>query len=280
MTRDPEDLAMAALVEADRATTPPPDLAALRTGGRRHLRRRRLAGVAVTVAVVAAVAVPAAVVSGRDDDRAGRLPATTTTATTSPTPTAAPDDAEVTDPDPPPVTAEEEGEVELSDGSRQGGTWEGADVLGATIRLTSLKGFERVLYARREAAGDICLAVGLRVGRRILRLLCAVTPADPATERFVMWGGARIAEGIEDDDLRPHYLLVGVVEGDTEVSVAAAGQAPRAVTTRRTDVLPGSTVFVDEAPWDEGWDPLQLAPLIVTTGSGLRLEVPTRSYVS
>lgn len=278
---DPVDHEMAALVATDRASSPPPDLAALRAGGRRRLRRQRAALAAAASAVVLAVGVPVAVLAG--DDRAGpdRGPVATPDASPSSAPTSAPTTPAT---DAPPVTTDRRGEVPIPGGGSLVGTWEDGTVLGDVVRVGRVHGYPQVVYAaenRRSAGTDRCVSVGVRVDGRILRLLCAVTEvASGDVDGYPMWGGAALEDAVEPSVPGAGYLLLGVVPGDTEVSVVADDADPRPPTGRRTDILPGHTVFYDEAPWQDGWDPLRLAPLTVTTGSGLTLSVPERSYVS
>ena len=231
--------------------------------------RSRL-GTALVVGVLAAGAVGAAgaaCTAQRDDDGAA---APRTAAPTGPTPVRSSRAPRRTD---------ERGRIPISGGRHLVGQWDDGPLLGEAVGVGVFEGHRKVVYASRTGLGARCVSLGLLVDGRILRLLCAVVPADPTTERFVMWGGARDEADQDTTADGPHYLLVGVVPGDTEVALEGAGAASRPVTTTRTDVLPGHTVFIDRAPWDPAWDGLQLAPLTVTTGSGLSLDVRRRSYV-
>ncbi|WP_137293769.1 hypothetical protein [Nocardioides dongxiaopingii] len=287
----PDDDAMARLVAADPTTPTPPDLAALRAGGRRLVRRRRLAVGAAAAAVVLAVAVPLAVVGGPDGvapDSGPAAPSSTrpdpsTAPTTGSTTATTPPDAGATDNvDPPPPGTVEPVRVPIPGGGRFSGEWEEGEILGEMVELGDYYGYEQVLYAAATGPGaaDACLSLGVRYQGRILRLFCATAPAADTSERFVMWGGMREEPGVVDTVEGPGYVLVGSVPGDAEVSISAQGQATRPVTTARTDVVPGYTVFVDQAPWVESWDELQLAPLTVTTDGDLSFDVRRRSYVS
>ncbi|MDO9455966.1 hypothetical protein [Nocardioides sp.] len=277
MTDRTEDRRMAALVASDRPSGLPPDLDGLRAGGRRRLWRRRAAVAGAAAAVVLAIGVPLALVGG-DDGRSDSLPEATQPPTPSSTPTPRPSPtAPGVDPAP---TRAESVRVPLSGGTFLTGELEEGEIIGATVDLGTYEGYDKVLYPARQPSGDACLSVGLRVDGRLVRLLCAVVPVADTDDRFVMWGGAREEPGTVASVDGPGYLLVGAVPGDTEVAIAAEGDEPRPVTTVRTDVFPGYTVFVDEAPWDAAWDGLQLAPLTVTTGSDLSLDVRRRSYVS
>lgn len=278
------DHELRALVRADPTSSTRPDLPALRAGGRRRLVRRRLALGAGALAVAAVIAVPLAVVGlGEDDGRAVEAPVATPPPTPSPTPAPTPAPGPTTSASASLVESER---IPISGGRFITGLWNDGPFLGGQVRVGVYEGFEKVVYASATEDGTPCVSLGLRVEGRILQLLCAVNPGDPATqrperpERFVMWGGAREEADQDTAAGGPHYLLIGVVPGDTDVSIAAEGETPRPVSTTSTGVLPGYTVFVDTAPWDDAWDPLQLAPLTVTTGSGLTLDVPRRSYVS
>ncbi|WP_134767222.1 hypothetical protein [Nocardioides sp. 1609] len=288
----PDDDAMARLVAADPTAPVPPDLTALRAGGRRLVRRRRLAVGAAAAAVVLAVGVPLAVVGGQDEAAPDPGPAVTSDARPDPSdpPSTAPTSAPTSpgggatdNVDPPPPGSVEPVRVPIPGGGRFSGEWEEGVILGEMVELGDYYGYEQVLYAAAPgpAADDgACISIGVRYQGRILRLLCAIGPAADTSERFVMWGGMREEPGVVDAVEGSGYLLVGSVPGDAEVSIAAEGQAPRPVTTARTDVVPGYTVFIDQAPWVESWDELQLAPLTVTTDTDLRLDVRRRSYVS
>ncbi len=279
MSEHPEDRQMARLVDADHATVPPPDLAALRAGGRRRLLRRRLALSAATAAVVAVVAVPVAVAGLGDGDRAVEAPPATQGTTQGPSPSAtpAPTSAPTSEPGtevtseavPPPPPDVEEVRVPLPGGGSFTGVLETGTVLGETIEMTPYEGYPRFAYAAREG-GSTCLSVGVRVDGRIVRMVCTLTI--PVDDRWVMWNGYREDPGT--------YELLGALPGDVDVSIGPDGGDPRPVTTRRTDVLPGYTVFLDEAPWDESWDPLQPAPLTVTTSAGDRYPLSRHTYVS
>lgn len=258
-----EDQQMAALVAADRPVGTPPDLVALRAGGRRLVRRRRFAAGAAAAAVALAVGVPLAVVGG-DDGRAVEVPPASQSTSAAPSPSPSPTTSEA------PLEREQEVRVPLPGGQSTTGVLETGTILGATVEMTPYEGYERFAYAAGSGE-SACLSVGLRVDGQVVRLLCAVQV--PLDERFVMWNGYRDGEG-------DGYELLGVFAGDTSVSIGPAGGAARSVTTRRTDVLPGYTVVLDQAPWDESWDPLQAAPLTVTTGSGETFTLRRNSYVS
>lgn len=261
-----EDQQMAALVAADRPAATPPDLVALRAGGRRLVRRRRLAAGAAAAAVALAVGVPLAVVGGDESAAPDRGQVATSTAepTPAPSPTAATTEA--------PAEREQEVRIPLPGGQSTTGLLETGTILGETVEMAPYEGYERFAYAAGTAE-SACLSVGLRVDGQVVRLLCAVQV--PLDDRFVMWNGYRDDNGEGDG-----YELLGVFGGDTSVSIGPDGGPSRPVTTRRTDVLPGYTVVLDQAPWDASWDSLQAAPLTVTTGSGDTYTLRRNSYVS
>lgn len=273
-----DDLAL--LVAAEPTYPGAPDVARLRAGGRRRLLRRRLATGAAATALVVAAGVPLLVGSDRDPVAIDPAPAAPTTSSGSPD-TAVPDaDA---DADGVKVSRYERGEAPLQGGGALVGAWEDGEIVGRVVSLgTYDDGYERFLYAAeaKPSRGEpfTCVSVGVRVEGRMLRLLCALTPLDP--DGPVLWGGGRHEEGVPAGLESAGYLVVGAVRGETGVSVATPGRAPQPVSGRSTAVLPGWTVFHDQAAWDEEWDALQLAPLTVSTGAGQRLEVRERSYES
>ena len=50
------------------------------------------------------------------------------------------------------------------------------------------------------------------------------------------------------------------------------------MTGASTSVLPGHTVFYDSGAWDEGWDQVQLAPLVIVTDDGREADVRSASW--
>ena len=50
------------------------------------------------------------------------------------------------------------------------------------------------------------------------------------------------------------------------------------MTGTSTSVLPGHTVFYDSGDWDEGWDQVQLAPLVIVTDDGRQASVRSVSW--
>ncbi len=241
------------------------------------MKRIRIAAI-----LAAGLCLPGLVGCGEIDDGTSATadPALSSTVDASPAETApaSPDEAPTT----PAVTPQQRGEAPLPGGGSLVGTWEAGTVLGEVERVGTQDGYERVLYAAESISEDgephTCVSVGVRVDDRILRFLCAVTPLDDGDKE--LWGGGRYEEIGATDVAGPGYLVVGSAEGDVDVSVAEPGAEPRAVTGRSTSVLPDHTVFYDQGAWDEGWDPLQLAPLTVTTSAGDSLSVPKDSYES
>lgn len=267
---------LAVLVAAEPTHPGAPDVARLRAGGRRRLRRRRLAAGAAVAALVVAVGSPFLVGGERDRVAIDPAPAAPTVSPTV-------RDTTVRDPMPdrPPASRYDRGEAPLQGGGVLVGAWEDGEVVGRVVSLgTYDDGYERFLYAAEAQPRDgepyTCVSVGVRVDGRMLRLVCALSPLDP--DGPVLWGGGRREEGVPAGLATAGYLVVGAVRGDTDASVTAPGKGPRPVSGWSTAVLPGWTVFHDQAGWEEAWDPLQLAPLTVSTGSGERLGIRERSY--
>ena len=267
---DETTTAYAALIAADRAQVAPPDLAALRAGGRRRLRRRRLAVGAGVAAVAAVLVIPVAVLGG--DDRA------------------APDVPVVSDPPSSPAASPtyhrpEQGSVDVP-GGRVRGQYENGTLLGDPLVLGRLGGQQEILYAMRgpglEPPGRggpvdyTYVSTGVRDGSRVLRLGGVISlRGDDNADGIELYDGARI-DGFAGR--APYYRVMGTVRGDVEVTVTGPDGVARPVTGSSTTMVPGYTVFYDQAPWDESWDPLQLAPLTISTDDDRSVQVRERSY--
>lgn len=260
MTQQHDDAAIRALVEADRFEPTAPDLAALRRSGRRRLIGRRAAIGTAVMAVVAAITIPVAVLT-HEPDRVPPVVEQTTPPPVSPTPTK-------------PVRPESV-ELPMPDGTNLVAETEPGTLQGQPLAIGRFGTYRQVVYAATGADGETYVSVGVRYRGQIVRTGNAIVPADaePA-DGFVLYDGSRLDQ--YDD---PHYLLVGVVEGDTQVSVAAPGGSPRTVTGQTSSMLPGYTVFFDRAPWDQTWDSNRLAPLTVSTADGRSGDVRKVSWV-
>lgn len=279
MTRPDLDHDLAALVDAhDSAAQPvgPPDLMALRAAGRRRLAVRRAATVVAAAVVVAVVALGTSLVTGDDAARPDDPVATQPTASTPPPVT------ETSDSEPPPSRAPdrlEQGELTTPQG-RVGGEWEAAPPLGEVLVVGRSGAYDEVFYAI-ASDGPTMLARGLRDGDRILRTSVVFGTVDAeGTDAILLYGGDVLGlPGDPVDTTGGRYLVLGLVSGDVDVTVTPQGGARRPVTGRSAALAPGFTAFYDSGAWQDGWDPVQLAPLRVQTSAGASAFVRTDSFV-
>ena len=231
-------------------------------------KRLKVAGVAAAacVAVLGAVTVPN-LIGPSNDTRPG--PAGTPTA--GQTDPASPED-------PPSI---EQGDIKTSEGASVTGEWEDGEMLGEPIVIGAVEGHQEILYAARRTFADSVggkpttyVATGLRDGERVLRTVLALQPTvvDEA-DGVDLYGGFRTEWPYDT----PSYRVIGSVKGDLEVRFAEAGFPDRPATQSSTTILPGYTVFYDQAEWNPSWDVLKTAPLTVLIGDE-RVDVRTRSW--
>ena len=95
------------------------------------------------------------------------------------------------------------------------------------------------------------------------------------TDGIQLYGGDVLGERGPDERVEGgRYLVVGSVRGDVAVGVTGPDGLSRPVTGTSTSVLPGYTVFYDSGAWGEGWDQVQLAPLVIVTDDGRAGQCP------
>ena len=167
------------------------------------------------------------------------------------------------------------GEVTVA-GTTIVGEWEDGELLGEPLTVEAGVDFADIVYAAHGRDATY-VATGVRDGDRILRTIVATTPR--GTDGIQLYGGDVLGErGPDERVARGRYLLVGTVSGDVAVSVTRPDGRQRPVTGASTTVLPGHTVFYDTGAWDEGWDQVQLAPLVIVTDDGRRAGVRSASW--
>ncbi|MDN4160552.1 hypothetical protein [Nocardioides abyssi] len=164
----------------------------------------------------------------------------------------------------PEAPGRERAELPLPGGSDKVGEWEDGPVAGEVVVLRRVGPYDEVLYA---AGSPAAVAVGLRDGDRVLRTITTSTPEGDAMH---LYGGERMPDGT--------FRVVGAVPGDVAVTVGEGSSPVRPATGASDQVLPGWTVFHEQGPWDDRWDPLQLAPLTITTDDGRSVDVRRRSW--
>jgi hypothetical protein len=178
-------------------------------------------------------------------------------------------------PTPDPAPRPRSGEVSVG-GHTINGEWEDGELLGEPLLLEAGVDFADIVYAARGRDATY-VATGVRDGDRILRTIVATTPS--GTDGIQLYGGDVLGERGPDERLeRGRYLLVGTVKGDVTLSVTRPDGRRRPVTGASTSVLPGHTVFYDSGAWDEDWDQVRLAPLVIVTDDGRRAGVRSASW--
>ena len=177
---------------------------------------------------------------------------------TTPTPTATTAAASTAPP------GREPGELPLPGGSDKVGEWEDGPVAGEVVVLRRVGPYDEVLYA---AGSPPAVVVGLRDGDRLLR---TITTSSPEGDAMHLYGGERMPDGT--------FRVVGAVPGDVADTEGDGSSSPRPVTGASGEVLPGWTVFHEQGPWDDRWDPVRLAPLTITTDDGRSLGVRRGSW--
>ncbi len=178
------------------------------------------------------------------------------------------------------VATPEPGAVSVR-GERVKGEWEDGDLRGKPLEIDrpSLP-YAEILYAAQPPTGAPYVATGVRQGPRVLRTIQVLSPeTEESADRIDLYGGYVLGERGADERVPDgEYLLVGSVPGDVEVTVQDERGRSTPVTARSTEVLPGYTVFYVSAPWEQGWDQVQAAPLTVTTTDGRRVDVRSRTW--
>ena len=167
------------------------------------------------------------------------------------------------------------GEVTVA-GTTVGGVWEDGELLGEPLTVGAGVDFADIVYAAR-GRDTTYVATGVRDGDRILRTIVATTPS--GRDGIQLYGGDVLGERGPDERVAGGtYLLVGTVTGDVTVSVTQPDGRRRPVTGASTSVLPGHTVFYDTGAWGEGWDQVQLTPLVIVTDDGRQAGVRSVSW--
>lgn len=258
----PEDRQLLALVEADDAHVPPPDLASLRAGGQRLVRRRRTMIGAGVAAAALAVVIPTTIVatSGDDPKSDPHTPVATDQSSPPTDPTTPPAEPKPTKPSWP-----EETTVPLPNGDNAAVVIEDGEILGEVVKIGTWNGYDEVIYAaRRQDPGvkhpTTYVADAIRVGDQLMQVSY---PMEVGKDEGVWMQGGEDRRSISAPE-DPGYRLLGIASGERDVTVSLDGGPGKAPTVSSTDVLPGITVFVVSGPWQDGWDPLQAAPIVVT----------------
>jgi hypothetical protein len=156
------------------------------------------------------------------------------------------------------------------------GEWEDGELLGEPLVVEADLPFAEILYAARRR-GATFVATGAREGDLILRTIVVTMPDD--TDDIQLYGGDVLGERGSDERVEQgRYLVVGSVRGDIALSVTGPDGHARPVTGTSTSVLPGYTVFYDSGAWGDGWDQVQLAPLVIVTDDGREADVRADSW--
>lgn len=237
---------------------------ALRPESRRRRPGRVAAGLGALTAA-ALVVVPTILWSGDDDARQDHRTAV------APTPTGSRDASSS------PSARPDRGSLRTPQG-RVAGEWESEPPRGEVLVVGTAGRFEEVFYAT-SFHGHTVLARGLRDGDRLLRTMVVFGTVDVAdTDDIVLYGGDVLGlPGDPVDTTGGRYLVLGLVRGDADLTVTYDGTT-RAVVRRSTEVAPGFTAFYDAADWQDGWSPIELAPLRIRSSTGARADVRRDSW--